>query len=182
MRLFFGLPTPEGTATEIADWRDRSLRCAGRAVAPANFHITLAFAGEVDTRQADALCNAAEDSLQQLRPAADTLTLDELGYWPKPGILWLGPQHWPQTLTVIAEKLRHAVVTAGGKRDRNPFHPHVTLFRRCESPPQAAVSSPAIPFDYTALALFESRRGKNGMHYHNIGEWRLWDSSAGNFR
>ena len=47
MRVFFGLELDASTTLAIADWRDRQLACAGRPVPPANFHITLAFIGEL---------------------------------------------------------------------------------------------------------------------------------------
>ena len=50
MRLFFGFDLPLDSKTRIAAWRDRFVRADGRSVPAANFHITLAFLGEIDHR------------------------------------------------------------------------------------------------------------------------------------
>ena len=47
MRTFFALELLGKTAIQVSDWRDRQFGPVGRAVPPANFHITLAFIAEL---------------------------------------------------------------------------------------------------------------------------------------
>lgn len=173
MRLFFALQPAAATALAIADWRDRQLVCDGKAVAPANFHITLAFLGELPATVLPPLCAAIDNYLAEQPLASASLELDTLGYWPRPGILWLGPKTWPPSLQQLALKLRGAAQRHGGKRDRNSFQPHITLFRRVGHPPAAPASPPAFIWEYRGFSLCESRRGKTGVGYHNVCDWQF---------
>jgi 2'-5' RNA ligase len=173
MRTFFGLELPADVAMQIADWRDRQLRCAGRPVPPANFHITLAFIGEIAPGPLERLCLAVDSWLEHEPVPGAQLVLDCPGYWPKPGIYWLGPGKWPEPLALLANKLRHLATSAGARRDRNPFRPHVTLYRNCSTPPAAAARQPAISLPYLDFTLFESKQGKTGVSYHPLQQWDL---------
>ena len=172
MRLFFALEPAASTATAISDWRDCNLPALGVPVPPRNFHITLAFLGSLKTSALPQLCQSVDDWLNDNPIAGTTLTLNQVGYWPKPGIFWLGPSHWPDNLSSLAKKLNHLGIRAGATRDRNPFQPHVTLFRRCHTAPQPNVA-PETPFPYAHFCLFESREGKNGVSYRSLSEWDL---------
>ena len=173
MRVFFGLQIDAATALHIADWRDRQLACDGRAVPPANFHITLAFIGPLSDSALERLCREVEDWLARVEVPGANLALDRTGYWHKPGIYWLGPSAWPEDLDRLAHKLGGLAGAVGAKRDRASFQPHVTLFRHCASAPPLPVAMPAIALAYRHFALFESRQGRHGVSYHVLQEWDL---------
>ena len=173
MRLFFGLETDPATALALADWRDRELACDGRPVPVANFHITLAFVGELADSALETLCLAVDDWHGGTGIAAGSLAIDQAGYWHKPGIFWVGPSQWPQPLDDLAGKLRRLSSNAGARRDRKRFQPHITLFRGCRLPPPAACQPPALELAYHHFALFESRQGRSGVSYHPLREWEL---------
>jgi RNA 2',3'-cyclic 3'-phosphodiesterase len=173
MRVFFGLLPDPTTAMQIAGWRDRQLLCTGSPVPVANFHITLAFIGALEDSAIERLCLSVDDWLSQHTVPGATVQLNSTGYWHKQGIYWLGPEHWPDTLTRLAQKLNSFGSAAGAKRDRNPFRPHITLFRQCSDAPPAALQTPVIPMTYTGFALFESRRGRKGVSYHVLQDWTL---------
>lgn len=173
MRVFFGLELEASTALAIANWRDRQHNCDGRQVSPANFHVTLAFVGSLGDGAIERLCRDVETWLVQAQVFAATLVLDRTGYWQKPGIYWLGPSAWPPHLDRLAQKLGSLASAAGAKRDRNPFLPHVTLFRNCVGTPAAPINDPSIAMTYGHFALFESRQGKQGVSYHVLHDWAL---------
>ncbi|MCB1699902.1 MAG: RNA 2',3'-cyclic phosphodiesterase [Halioglobus sp.] len=173
MRTFFGLEAEATTAIQIADWRDRQFACDGRPVPPANFHITLAFVGETSPQALENLCLSVDAWLARQDTRGAKLLLDCTGYWPKPGIYWLGPKTWPDTLSALAAKLRQLATNIGARRDRNPFQPHVTLFRQCVTAPLAPATEPAITLAYRHFTLFESRQGKSGVSYHPLQHWEL---------
>lgn len=173
MRTFFGLELPANVVIQIADWRDRQLGPLGRPVPPANFHITLAFIGEIADGPLERLCRAVDDWQQGSRLQGAQLRLDCPGYWPRPGIFWLGPGHWPDPLTQLAKKLRQLATAAGARRDRNPFQPHITLYRHCQPAPAAPVAQPGIVAAYSHFTLFESRQGKTAVSYHPLQHWQL---------
>ena len=171
MRTFLALELPGKTAMQIADWRDRQCGPVGRPVPPANFHITLAFIGELSEGPLERLCLAIDQWLAGSGHPGGELVLDCIGYWPKPGIHWLGPHEWPGPLSQLAGKLRHLATAAGARRDRNLFRPHVTLFRNCSTAPP--VTAPAISLQYRHFTLFESKQGKTGISYHPLQHWEL---------
>lgn len=173
MRLFFGLAPDAATTLAIAHWRDRQLSCSGRPVPPANFHLTLAFVGELHDQAIERLCIGVDDWLPGSGIGGATLHLNRTGYWNRPGIYWLGPEHWPEHLTRLAGKLGSLAGAAGGKRDRNNFLPHVTLYRRCATPPPGPAGPPSIEMSYTHCTLFESRQGRRGVSYYPLEEWPL---------
>lgn len=173
MRLFFGLELDAATTLAIADWRDRQLLCQGRPVPPANFHITLAFIGELPMPAIERLCQSVDDWVPGAGLPGATLRLDRIGYWPSPGIFWLGPSEWPGHLSRLAGKLGSLAGAAGSKKDRNSFQPHITLYRRCTEPPPAPPSIPALEMQYRHCTLFESRQGRQGVSYHALQDWSL---------
>lgn len=168
MRVFFALAPSPSTAIALADWRDRHAACDGRPVPPANFHLTLAFAGELPPARIEALCERVDDGFAL---PGQSLLLDTPGYWPHAGLFWLGPGSWPRTLDTLAGQLRRACSTQGARLDRNRFRPHVTLYRGCDAPPAAPTSPPAIEFSCDRLTLFESRQGRRGVSYLPLQEW-----------
>jgi 2'-5' RNA ligase len=173
MRLFFALePLPE-IALQIADWRDRQLAVAGKPVPAANFHITLAFLGDLKPQAVEQLCSHVDDYLERSQASRGELELNQVGYWPKPGIYWLGPERWPESLNRLVLKLQSLGTAVGAKRSRGKFQPHITLFRRCEAPPPAPVEAPKFHLPLAEFTLFESKSGKQGVSYHPLEHWLL---------
>ena len=67
---------------------------------------------------------------------------------------------------------------AGGKKDRNRFQPHISLYRGCKQAPAAPAVAPDFSLSYDHLTLFESRQGRRGVSYHPVAEWPLRTPSA----
>jgi 2'-5' RNA ligase len=179
MRIFFALDLAPGTKLEMAAWRDRSFRelAAGgmaRPVPAGNFHITLAFMGDVAEQKLERLCDSVDQSLNREPVEAASLAINELGYWQRQGILWLGPRHCPDQLLQLASRLKGLGTRVGGKLDNRAFQPHITLFRRCKLPPPAPLQPPDFSLDYGDFVLLESRQGKRGVSYHPLQRWRLY--------
>lgn len=173
MRLFFGLEPDEHTALAVAAWRDRELPSIGRAVPVANLHITLAFLGEISPHRLERLTSATDELTQAKPMAAFSLVLDQLGYWAKPRICWLGPGVWPDELNRLASSLAGLGSAQGGKRSRGQFQPHITLLRNCDIPPPAPLRPPEFQLHFSHFNLLESRQGKSGVSYHPLASWQL---------
>jgi RNA 2',3'-cyclic 3'-phosphodiesterase len=179
MRVFFGIELDRATALRIADWRDRQFGASGRPVPVANFHITLAFAGELPLPAIDTLCQGVEQWLAEKPGRGGVLQLDQTGFWPNPGLYWLGPSRWPESLEAQARRLRNLVAAAGARRDRRRFQPHITLFRRCAQAPPMPARAPDFRLDYRGIALFESRQQREGVSYHVLQDWPLRGGTEG---
>jgi 2'-5' RNA ligase len=143
------------------------------AVPPGNFHITLAFIGDLAQQKLELLCASVGQSLEKNPLEAGSFTISELGYWQRQGILWLGPKHCPDQLLQLADRLKGLGTRFGGRRDNKVFQPHVTLFRRCKSPPQPPLELPDFSLDYSCFVLMESIRGKRGVRYNALQHWNL---------
>ncbi|MCB1692453.1 MAG: RNA 2',3'-cyclic phosphodiesterase [Pseudomonadales bacterium] len=169
MRLFFGLKPAPHEALEIADWRSKSLPPLDHPVPAANLHITLTFLGEVPERSLEVLVDEAGG----IRNAPLRLTLDELGYWPRPRILWIGPRSVPQTATTLARATASAARRAGLRPEKRDWTPHVTLARRCRLAPPAGAIAPAFKISFEAFCLFESVRTRAGQRYDVVAEFPL---------
>ncbi len=172
MRLFFGLDPAADDKRAIDSWRSRMATAEGRPVPAGNFHVTLAFLGEIPERQLERLGDAV-DRLDL--PEADELCLDRVGYWPRPGIFWVGPGAPPAPLSTLAGQLARIAQGLGARRDRRPFVPHVTLYRDCRQPPPAPVEPPRLRLRYRGVTLFASRPTRDGVRYEPLANW---DGSA----
>lgn len=169
MRLFFGIGLDETEAMALDSWRTHMLPPLERPVPAANFHLTLTFIGNVRPASCEQLCNEAA----QIRSEPFSLTLDELGFFSGPGILWAGPSTPPTALMALARATASAAGRAGLRIEKRPFRPHVTLARRCELPPPAGAQPPALQIDVQSFALFESVPGKRGVRYEALDVWSL---------
>jgi 2'-5' RNA ligase len=171
VRLFFALDLPPACKRAIADWRDRALSADGRSVPPANFHLTLAFLGDVAPARLEQLLDSVD---AEPVPRLATLHLDRVGYWPRSGIFWLGPGPGAgsEGLASLAERLGRCGQRVGARRDRRRFTPHVTLYRDCRQPPPAPAAAPDIACGCEAVTLFQSLRGSGGgVYYEPVAEW-----------
>lgn len=170
MRSFFGLGTAPQDAMAITTWREGKFPTAGRPVPASNLHITLAFLGDISEHRLEPLCSAV-DALDPPGPLC--LSLDQVGYWPKPGICWLGPGEWPDAMTELALKLAAIGAAQGGKRSRRRFRPHITLYRGCGTPPPAPLEMPVFTLTYDHFTLYQSRLDPHGAVYSVMESWAL---------
>ena len=85
-RLFFAIELPTTIQRQIVRWRaDCFPPEAGRPVAAANLHLTLAFLGDVSTEKQRALAAMAG----RIAQPEFTLHLDDAGQWPRSRVVWL---------------------------------------------------------------------------------------------
>jgi len=173
MRVFFGIEPGSETRQSIADWRDRYGLAAGKPVPPANFHVTLAFIGDVNDRDLETLCHTVDEQQRGQAFVAGALTLDRVGYWPGPAIYWMGTSQDVPQISQLAHKLQSLSGRVGGRSTKKAFTPHITLYRNCGAPPPAPVVLPDIELTYTQITLFESKPGRTGVSYHPLAEWDL---------
>ncbi len=107
-RLFFALNPGERVRREVHAVQQAS-GVAGRAVAPANFHVTLAFLG---MQEADVIPRACEVASSLTFEACDVV-LDRLGRFKHAGVLWLGASRIPERLQRFQHDLVSALLDAG---------------------------------------------------------------------
>lgn len=169
MRMFFALKPDPQTCLDIEHWRQRTLPPLERPVPASNLHMTLVFLGEVEPRKLDSLLAESE----QISAPNIHLRLDQLGYFPRPQILWIGPGETPDSATQLVRALRGACHHAGLALESRRFIPHITIARRCRIPPPASAEPPAVEIHFDSFCLFESVDGRSGVHYQAVSEWPL---------
>ncbi|ADU68054.1 RNA 2',3'-cyclic phosphodiesterase [Pantoea sp. At-9b] len=169
-RLFFALELPAPLQRELVRWRAENFaEDAGRPIAAANLHLTLAFLGEVSDETSQRLQQLAGRITQ---PGFD-LDLDDAGHWPRPGVVWLGCQRPPRSLLQLASLLRAQAARQGCAQSATSFHPHITLLRNAA----AKVALPPRGFHWrfavNQFVLCSSRFEKGQTRYQVLARWPL---------
>jgi 2'-5' RNA ligase len=160
-RLFFALWPDERTRRSLVRQTQQAVRrCGGKPVPPENYHITLAFVGNVAADQ-------VADVLQVGRsvpPVCLELALDRIGYWPRPRALWAAPVHCPGPLTGLVATLWEQLAGLGFEPESRVFQPHVTLCRKAGQPVEARLDH-AVWWSVDSFVLVESVTAHTGPIY-----------------
>lgn len=126
-RLFFSLWPSDEVRQQIVAAGAPAVRAAGgKAIPPENYHLTLAFLGNVPGDAVAELIFAA----RRVRFPSFTLQLDRTGYWPRSRVAWLSPSASPAALEKLAADLWSELQPLGFVPDENSFTPHVSLVRK----------------------------------------------------
>jgi 2'-5' RNA ligase len=183
MRLFVAVVPPVEIVEHLAEfveprreYPDEDVRWA----ADENWHITLAFLGDVPEYKTDDLADGLERVAGRQKPF--DLQLGGAGAFPGVAdarVLWTGVRDESEALPHLAMTARSAANKAGVTVDGRKFTPHVTLARLRR--PMDVVRWVRI-FDtyqgptWTAdsIQLISSRLGEGPSHgaaYDTVGEW-----------
>jgi len=98
---------------------------AGRAVAPADWHVTLCFLGALPPEPLEAL----QASAGQIDASAFALSFGHLEYWREARVLAATAAWVPQPARALADALRALACSVGITPDPRALRPHVTLMR-----------------------------------------------------
>ena len=132
-RTFIALPIPDTQRTRLG--RLQTLLApdlpGARWVTPDQFHLTLAFLGDVPDLDLVPVCRAVSDATSMFHRL--TLNLGSLGVFPnpeRPRTVWvgLGGPDLDQ-LNALQQAIAEAVAAAGYPTDEDRFTPHITLGR-----------------------------------------------------
>lgn len=165
-RLFFAL-NPDDRVRREAATVQRELGVEGRAVPPANFHVTLAFLGMHDADLIPRVCDVAAG----LAFEPCSITFDRIGRFKRAGVLWLGASEVPDSLTAFQHGLVGALLEAGIGHDRKPWKPHLTLYRKMRTMPPT-MGPVEVRWRLESFSLVESVSVSRGVVYHDITSWK----------
>lgn len=172
-RLFFGIGLPEPLQQQLVRWRAEQFpEEAGRPVAAASLHITLAFLGEISDEKAQGLRQLAG----RIRQPSFNLSLDDAGHWPRPGVVWLGCRQAPRGLLQLAEMLRAQAARSGCYQSPQPFHPHITLLRNATRPVALPPRNFHWQFTVDHFSLYQSQFSQGRTRYRAIQSWPLQEA------
>lgn len=167
-RLFFALWPDEGVRGRLARLAARLAMSRGVRVAEANLHVTLVFLGSVDGK----LAACAQRVAAGIHGRAFTLSLDCLGHWPGPQVLWLGATHTPAALTTLVRDLNEGLRRCGFTPEDRPYQPHLTLVRKLRRADTAQAVDPVV-WRIEQFCLVQSITRAQGAEYHVLHAWPL---------
>lgn len=169
-RLFFALWPNDIIRSEINQLNTTvTQKRSGQRTKIENLHITLVFLGHVDL--------ATKAKIQHIAATVQNerfvLTLDTLGYWPKPRIVWLGSRQTPLALQNLVSHLTYRLQQEVDYSPENrPYHPHVTLMRKAAPLKTLPAFSP-IHWQINDFSLVRSITERHGVCYQVIDRWQL---------
>ncbi len=173
-RLFFALwPGEEECKGIVRATRSLVKASGGKPVPAENLHITLAFLGSIETSCLEAIRAAAAG----VNGGAFDLELDQVGFWPRPRILWLAPATFPVTLTQLVDSLWLALEACEIEREQRPFKPHMTLARKIGSPGRLG-DTRVVPWQVRDFMLVKSVTTPRNATYSVVDSWRLGQAIA----
>lgn len=167
-RLFFALWPPAELSHELYRLAGNALRDDGRRVAAENIHLTLAFLGSVDAPFRE----CAEQAAAAVRGESFTLMLEQLGCWPKSGILWVGPGETPAPLLGVVRRLNAALTGCGYEAESRPYAAHLTLARKLHAHHATRPIEPRA-WEIDRFHLVQSHTHADGARYEILNTWEL---------
>lgn len=168
-RLFFAL-WPDTTVQQEAFARVQAnlRRGGGRPVRPENFHLTLAFLGEVSSEGRVCVERAAD----RVQAPPFELVLERIGYWRRARVVWLGPAERSPEPPALVPALWSALEACGHAPETRPFFPHLTLVRKANRGPRGQLVEP-VTWHVVDFVLVASRMGSDGVRYEVLRRWPL---------
>lgn len=179
-RLFVGVPVAVPVAQALAAAceslarraRSQDVRIAW--IAPASYHVTLAFLGHARPDVVPAVADAVRAVAATARPFR--FRTARLGAFAKPEratVVWAGVEESTGELARLAGAVADACAELGFPREKRAFHPHVTIGRLREP---AAVGDVLLPLSEQAfsetrcdsIVLYESIMKPGGSEYRAV--------------
>ena len=165
-KLFFAL-WPDQTVRERLLRIGRELPShGGRTPHPADLHLTLVFLGPVTAEQYPCVVQAAG----AVKGMPFELTIDRVGYWSRPRILWCAPAETPEPLQTLVANLQRELLHCGFKPEKRSYSPHVTLARK-SLPVEARLLSEPLQWSAREFVLVASEPGGDPPRYRILEHW-----------
>jgi 2'-5' RNA ligase len=172
MRLFFAA-LPEPNARQRLESVATALRLPqeARRIPAQNYHLTLAFAGEVSNTQGAALRAVGA----ALRSPVFDVCLNIQEYWQKAEVVVVAAGDEPPALRALHQCLRTELDHLGLAPDPMPFRAHVTIARRVTQAPVIEQRSGTC-WPVRAFHLVHSTTSVAGSVYTVVDTWPLLDN------
>jgi len=136
-----------------------------RPMLPENFHITLAFLGNVSSEKTDCLLSVT----RKITFKPFDFILSHFGVFNKNKVFWLGMDNEPAELVNLVNQLENAVVSCGLPMEKRPFKPHLTLFRKVKGLPDIEVQP--VYWKARDFCLVSSVSTLTGVKYEVVKRW-----------
>lgn len=171
LRLFFALWPDEAVRQALVRISRQLTVPDVKRMIPDNLHLTLAFIGT----QGQEVQACLEQQAAAIQVPPFILTLDQLGFFAKPQVVWLGDQNPPASLLQLAQALKQAQLQCGLEPEARPFQTHLTLLRKVRHPPGPFQPAPII-WDVNEFVLVASETRPQGAQYRILRRFSLHSS------
>jgi len=169
LRLFFALWPDEAVRQALVDIsRHLAVPPGAKRMPPGNLHLTLAFIGT----QGGEVQECLEQQAAAIQVPPFTMTFDEIGFFARPQVVWLGDKNPPEPLLKLAKSLKHAQLNCGLEPETRPFQTHLTLVRKARHPPEPFQPSP-VTWPVKEFVLVASETLPEGAQYRIIRRFSL---------
>lgn len=173
IRLFFAfLPDDRLRAALSAAAARLALAAGARTVPPENYHLTIAFVGDVPAGRLEAVRGVGR--AQRARRCA--IAFDAYEYWPKPEVVVAAARAVPPPLADLWGDLHRDLSRLDLALKPKRLRPHVTLARKVsQEPVLQAMSAGRWSLDHLRLMRAESGGGERV--YTVLDTWPLLDET-----
>jgi 2'-5' RNA ligase len=164
VRLFFALWPDEEVSHQLSAVAARlHIEDRARLVLAQNFHLTLAFVGEVSDQKLAVLQQIG----RSIRASPFTAVCDLVEYWAQPRAVVAAVRDAPAALLDLSARLHEAI-----ELPQMPLRAHVTLARKVAQAP-VLPAMPAISWRATHFSLIRSQTGGAASAYTVVDTWPL---------
>jgi 2'-5' RNA ligase len=180
MRLFAAIDPPAAAVAHLEAAVSQVPQRGLRWMPTEQWHITLAFYGEVDRDTADDLRLRLARAAERTSPL--TLRLASVGCFPRhpvaARVLWAGVDGDVDDLRRLADRCRAAGKRSGAAVDDRRFRGHLTLARTSRQPVDVTSRVTALsayggpPWQAESVRLVQSTLGAH-THHETVAQWPL---------
>lgn len=175
-RCFIAVAVDHQLGLELIGLRDRAMEhlsaARPRAVPAGNFHLTLAFLGDLPEARLGAMQDCIDEVVEQGRSGQIALT--HAGCFPDAKSRVFAVQGEADALAAqLYRKLREGLADKGFLMAHQNFRPHITLARlsHCFVPAPNWPLELVLPVD--GIGLYESVRRQGTVYYKLLRRWEL---------
>jgi RNA 2',3'-cyclic 3'-phosphodiesterase len=173
--MFFALWPDELTRRQFAEAAAAlPPECRAHGVPPQNYHLTLAFLGDVAVSQREALQQIGAS----LRAPGSTIAFDGYEYWREPRVIVAAAHEAPAALLKLWSGLYRALQNSQVAPRFQPAPPraHVTLARKVVQAPVLQAMSP-VRWSARSFSLVSSDTSGKHSVYTVVDTWSLLDET-----
>ena len=160
-RVFFALWPDHRQRDRLRDTINSVARdVEGRIVDRRNWHITLAFVGDIEER----LIPDLQQLASQIKVQPFHLSFDRLEYWARPRVACLVAATVPTELQQLVTALHAAMQEVGVIPEDRTYRPHITVARNARTFTTERLAQRATS-EWSEFTLMESVSGPGGVSY-----------------
>ncbi len=170
-RLFFALwPTVEITQSIKQNTDQIKKSISGKFVASSNWHITLAFLGNIDSKTRACLIEQAN----KIKCTPFSIKFNNILYFKNPKILCYGLNKNTDTkdLNLLVQACKEIQNKCGLQSETRQFLPHITIVRKVKKP-QTEIKINPTSWQANEFVLVSSELSEKGSVYTVLNRWTL---------